>query len=194
MQNSITEYLKEAQIRGFIGQDEIEKSLEISKLFLPLISKNSKRIIDLGCGIGIPGLYIYENSDLSVDFLDSNLRRTSFLKAYLISNKKPTEIFCEEYKDAEKFLEYNTIVSRGFFSHNRLVKEFKEAGFEGEIITTGLENDKYYENTEVYTYPQVTILKTKCFTWNIKIFFYKYPPEIYIILIVFISCQQKYIQ
>jgi 16S rRNA G527 N7-methylase RsmG len=169
MKDSLKDYLFEASNRGFIGENETNKALEISKAFSDIVSGGVyTNAIDLGSGIGIPGLYLAMNSNISVDYLDSNSRRTAYLKNFLLLNDVEGEVINKRYSNASDFTKYDLIISRGFKDHKLLVEDFNGSGSKTTVISTTTSSIPYLENQKIYRKNILGnifyIAKTECFT------------------------------
>lgn len=137
MNNSFRLYLEEASNRGFIGENEVQTSIELSQAFLEILPKNKKyKVLDLACGIGIPGLLLALDSNFKVDFLDSNQRRVSYLKNFLLLNEVESEVFSKRYNNAHDLVGYDIVVSRGFLEHEKLVKDCIKKNLDILIVST----------------------------------------------------------
>ncbi|HLX52415.1 MAG TPA: 16S rRNA (guanine(527)-N(7))-methyltransferase RsmG [Aquella sp.] len=85
---------------------------------------NARRIIDVGSGMGVPGIVLAVwNPSIQVTLLDSNQKKCIFLKQVVIElGLKNVGVVCvrvEEYVPVQKF---DIIISRAFASHELFIQ------------------------------------------------------------------------
>ena len=87
--------LEESRARGFIGPGAVETQVEhaagFSRVWGDLFPIPPSQFLDLGSGGGLPGLVLFENWGKPATFVDSMVKRTSFLTEVLLWEGAPAD-------------------------------------------------------------------------------------------------------
>ncbi len=87
--------LEESRARGFLGplpiEVQIEHALGFERVWNDVSDTPPSRFLDLGSGGGLPGLVLFDHWKVPATFIDSMIKRTSFLSEVLSSEGSPDE-------------------------------------------------------------------------------------------------------
>ncbi len=77
---------------GVFSKNSLDRGTKVLLDYLE-VKKTDKRILDLGCGYGVVGIYLAKSHQLSVDMVDVNKRAIELSKQNSTLNKVDTSVY-----------------------------------------------------------------------------------------------------
>ena len=129
MTRSVRDVLADAQRIGALGPRPIDEVIDHARAFVDALPPDTRNVVDLGTGAGIPGLVIAEGRpDVSVTLVDRRAKRTDALAIAVagLGWRDRVTVVCADVesltRDPRHAGAYDAVVSRGFGPHETTLR------------------------------------------------------------------------
>ena len=126
---TVHDVLVDAQRIGALGPRPIDEVILHARAFVDALPADTRRLVDLGSGAGIPGLVIADAlPDTHVVLVDRRAKRTDALQLAVaaLGWRDRVEVICADVtdlvRDPRHAAAYDAVVSRGFGPHETTLR------------------------------------------------------------------------